>query len=185
MPDTFDVLRGFRFKVSIDSLQEFARDGESSYYDMGFMKISGLQADVGVYEWQQVTDPVTVYKLPDRIKFSDLVLERGVITERTSLWSWFNRIEDVLANTYMQGKLASFRSNLSITVFDKGYNFPRGSVQWRIFSAFPRSIKFGDFDANSSSVLIESLTLAHEGYRRVSVSPPMGDFPASGFPNLA
>ena len=81
MVEAADVLRGFRFIVSIPDLP--GSGGVEDTLNMGFMRISGLQADVGVYEWQEVTDPVTIHKLPDRIKFSDLVLERGVALQRT------------------------------------------------------------------------------------------------------
>ena len=68
MPYEADVLRDFRFSVSIPNLTSVGGEGT----DMGFMRISGLQLNVGVYEWQEVSDPVTVHKLPDRITFSDI-----------------------------------------------------------------------------------------------------------------
>lgn len=184
MVEATDVLRGFRFRVSIQNLP--GGDTETPHNDMGFMRVSGLQADVGVYEWQEVTDPVTVHKLPDRIKFSDLVLERGVAFRRTSLWQWFTQVEDALRLTFQSGtQPRGFRSDLTITVFDKGVYPGRGSLQWHVFSAFPKSIKFGDFDAQSSSVVIESLTLAHEGYRRVSVPDLSGDLNTGAFGTFA
>jgi phage tail-like protein len=170
MPYNADVLRGFRFTVSFDQFS--TDDAEAPQFDMGFMKISGLQADVGVYEWQEVTDPVTIHKLPDRIKFSDLILERGVASDRWSSWDWFLDVEIALADTFSPASSMNpypIRSDLTITAYDKGANdFIGWSAIWKVFSAFPRTVKFGEFDAQSSSVVIESLTLAHEGYRRLA-----------------
>lgn len=150
---TRDPLRGFRFRVSIPSIGR----------DLGFMRVSGLQADVGVYEWQEITDPVTIWKMPDRVKFSDLVLERGVTADRKGLWAWFEQTVKALE---IGDPNAIFRRQVSIYLYAKGA--PSGAytydVGWYVFSAFPKSIKFGDLDATQSAVQIESLTLANEGF---------------------
>jgi phage tail-like protein len=132
---------------------------------MGFMRISGLQADVGIYEWQEVSDPLTKHKFPDRINFSDVTFERGVTSNRYALWEWYTSV----TNSLYSGVPGDFRRTVTIYSFFKGV--PRSSLKglrvWEIYSAFPKVLKFGEFNATDSSVVIESLTLANEGYKVV------------------
>lgn len=155
---TYDPLLGFKFVVDI-----------ASTTSMGFQKISGLSLDVGILEIAEISDPITVTKVPDRISFSDVTLERGAIptTDYHYLWDWY--MEVVTALTH--GMAADFRRIVTITSASKGvsldFDTGEGTRTWKIFNAFPKSVKFGEFDATSSAVLIESLTLANEGYKLV------------------
>ena len=173
-----DVLRGFRFSVSVP---ELSKNGEPNT-DMGFMRISGLQLDISVYEWQEISDPITKHKLPDRISFSDLTLERGVTTNRNALWNWYEKV----LNAMYSGVPSDFRRTVTITAFGKGVRSSAETVKiWEVYNAFPKVLKFSDFNATSSDALIETLTLANEGYKTYTKSPPLGDFPSGGFSNLA
>lgn len=168
-----DVLRGFRFSVSIPGL---SNKGEENT-DMGFMRISGLQLDVGVYEWQEVSDPLTRHKIPDRITFADLTLERGATTNRNALWGWFEEV----TNALYSGVPSDFRRTVTITAFGKGIRSSMETVRvWELYKAFPKVLKFNDFNATESNALIETLTLANEGYKTYTKSPPQGDLPREG-----
>ena len=177
MPYEKDILRGFRFSVSIPRLSRYG----DTPTDLGFMRISGLQLSVGIYEWQEVSDPLTSYKLPDRISFSDITFERGVTTDREVLWSWYEEITGALYS----GTPDEFRRTVMVTAFGKGIRSSAETVKvWEIYNAFPKVLKFSDFDATSSDALIETLTLANEGYKTYTKSPPVGDFSAGGFAGL-
>lgn len=143
-----EPLRGFRFEVSVNSRKDVG---------LGFQRVSGLQAAVGVKEWQEISDPVTVWKIPDRIQFSDVVLERGATTDRNGLWNWYVAVVEAL----QVGIPSNFRSTVTIRCFEKGASSP--ARIWTIFRAFPKTIKFSELEATSSNTLIESLVLANEG----------------------
>jgi phage tail-like protein len=158
-----DPLRGFRFSVSI---AEFPGRGES--LDIGFTRVGELGADVGIFEYQEISDAVTVHKLPDRIKFTDLVLERGATTDRDGLWNWFVLVAESLG----RGDVApsDFRRTVTISLYDKGAaTSDEPAKRWIVFDAFPKGLRFSELGANDSTTLIETLTLAHEGFR---VVPP-------------
>jgi phage tail-like protein len=146
---SYDPLTGFKFKVIL-----------GTGADIGFMKVSGLDLEVGVFEWQEVSDPVTVWKLPDRIKFSDITLERGIAADDSTLWKWFEEVEEALNS----GSPANFRRTCTIQVFAKG-DGENPAREWEVYDAFPKNIKIGELDATSSNIYIESLVLAHEGFR--------------------
>jgi len=129
--------------------------------DLGFMRIRGLEATVGTYEWQEISDALTPRKLPDRIKFSDIVMERGVAPNRSAIWEWYYSV--VLA--LQSGVAYPFRSTVIIRSSLKGQAPDQAVAQWTVFDAYPKGLNFGEFSADSSVALIETLTLVHEGYK--------------------
>lgn len=131
------------------------------------MRVKGLEATVGTYEWQEVSDALTVRKLPDRIKFSDIVLERGVAPNRLAIWMWYEQVVSAL----QAGIAIPFRSDVTIQSMMKGQTADQSIAEWIIIDAYPKVISFGEFSADSSAVLIETLTLANEGYRFRLLSP--------------
>lgn len=152
MSDDQDPLLGFRFQVDFGA-------GAS---EMGFMKVSGLQVDIDEYAWEEISDTVTAFKLPGIVKFSDLSLERGAIRAVSPVWRWFREVEEALKT----GRPTSMRRTLTIRLQEKGMSDPEAyALEWQVFAAFPKTIKYGELDATSSAVFIESLTLANEGIR--------------------
>jgi len=156
---TYDPLLGFKFQVEIPGFGE-----------LGFQKVSGLSLDVGILEVTEISNPITVTKLPDRISFSDLTLERGAVDAANyrALWDWYESVVEALNKGYP----ADFRAKVIIRTAPKGVLLDstaggQGVKQWEVYNAFPKTVKFSDFDAMSSAVLIESLTLANEGYRLI------------------
>lgn len=154
---TYDPLMGFKFQVEVPG-----------FGPMAFQKVSGLSLDVGILEVTEISNPITVTKLPDRISFSDLTLERGATpdTNYAMLWQWYLDVVAALNNGYP----ASFRAQVNIRTAPKGILLDSNDPsirKWEVYNAFPKTVKFGDFDATSSAVLIESLTLANEGYRLI------------------
>jgi phage tail-like protein len=151
-----DPLRGFKFIVSIPNMLD-----EADPTNMGFMKVGSLEADIGVIEWQEISDPITVTKLPDRIKFKDVVLERGVGFRRSAMFNWFLFVKYALDS----GVPADFRRTVEITTVAKG-SAP-GRI-WRVYSAWPKTMTFAELDATQSVIQVESVTLANEGYELIS-----------------
>jgi len=160
--DIADPIRSFRFHVSIQGRSLGIGD-----FALGFQKVSGLGASVGVFEWSELTDFVTPWKLPDRMHFPDVTFSRGVTYEVQSLWNWLERVEEVLAMTSSR----PMRAPIEITAWAKGEN--SGPVaKWNVIAAWPKDIKFGDFDAETSSVQVLSMTVANEGVRFSYTGPP-------------
>lgn len=157
MPNKIDPLRGFKFRVNLG----FGKD-------LGFRKVSGLSADIGVYEQLEISDPATKVKLPELLSFEDVTLERGAAFDST-LTNWFMEVADCLT----KGTSYDFRRTVVIVSYGKGYGELPG-WGWKLFKAWPKSLKFADLDAESSSILIESVVLAHEGIM-VDASRVMSD----------
>lgn len=115
-----------------------------------FSEVSGLQAETEIEEYHEGGRNNYVHKLPKVTKFPNLVLKRG-ITDSTELWQWH---KDVI-----NGKIE--RRNFSLILFDlTGVNQRR----WDFTGAYPVKWVGADFKADSNTVAVETLELAHNGY---------------------
>jgi len=137
--NTNDPFGAFNFLVEIDGVTKAA-----------FMEVSGLGLEIDVIEYREGGDPsLGARKLPGRIRYSNIVLKRG-ITVDSSLWDWIKRVIDG----------AVLRANMTITLLD---DQRQAVVRWNIKRAWPAKWTGPALNAKSSEVAIESLEIAHEG----------------------
>ena len=131
---------------------------------IGFSRVSGLDAEIGVVEWNQLTDPATPIKFPRESTYGDITLERGLDLDK-ELWTWWNETSMLVRG----GALNLPRFTLLVTAFGKGALDNAGTIrcQWNVYAAWPRKVKWGDLDAQTSGMLVESLVLAHEGVQKL------------------
>ncbi len=136
-------IRGFRFTAYFQNL------GTSS-----FKSVTGFSADVETQEYREGGFGfLTKRKLPGLVSYDDITLEKGLYSNPL-LYNFFN--------DYLEGN--SFTPvNATITVYD---NAGTPTASWTVINAWPKSYKSGDLSAEDSSILIETLTLAHEGVKR-------------------
>ena len=141
-------LRGFRFTATFDNL------GTSS-----FKSVSGFSATVDSQDYREGGfGYLTRRKLPGLVSYDDITLEKGLYSNPL-LYNFFN--------DYLEGQ--NFNPvNAVITLYN---NAGTPTASWTVINAWPTSYRSGDLNAEDSSILIETLTLAHEGIKRdVTVS---------------
>ncbi len=143
-------LRGFRFTASFGDL------GTSS-----FRSVSGFSSNVDSSDYREGGfGHLTKRKLPGLVSYDDITLEKGLYSNPL-LYNFFN--------AYLEGN--KFEPvNATITLYN---NAGEPTASWSVINAWPMSYKSGDLNAEDSSILIESLTLAHEGIKR-DVTPAGG-----------
>jgi len=125
----------------------------------GFSRVSGLSGEVEIMEWRELTDPATPRKLPKELVFGDITFERGMTTEK-GLRDWWSETQGIIVN----GARTLERETVTVTAYDRNKSV---EATWEIYEAWPRVLKWGDLDANTSGMLIETLVLANEGVRRL------------------
>jgi phage tail-like protein len=142
-----DPYLSYRFVVQIDAL-----------FVGGFSEVGGLewQMEPETYEEGGVNDHVR--KLPARYDHPNLVLQRGM-TDLATLSRWTQRTADG----------AVTRMNGVILLLDETGGIGWG---WAFLDAFPVRWSGPDLSADSNSVAVETLELAHEGLRPVPGLPP-------------
>ena len=141
MPVKKDPYLGFRFLVEIQGL-----------IVGGFSEVSGLQAETEVEEIREGGVNDYVHKRPKITKYPNITLKRG-ITDCDALWSWH---QDVV-----NGKFE--RKTVYIILQDSEGN---EKWQWYFEHAYPVKWVGPDLKADSSTVAVETLELAHNGIKK-------------------
>lgn len=118
----------------------------------GFSEVSGIQAETEVEEVREGGVNDYVHKLPKVTKYPNVTFKRG-ITDSDVLWRWH---QDVVS-----GKIV--RMSIFVILRDL-----QGSEKWRwsFLDAYPIKWVGPDLKADSSAVAIESLELAHNGFKK-------------------
>lgn len=114
-----------------------------------FSEVSGLDVEIGVIEYRNGSEDITVRKLPGLRKFSNITLKRGVIGDAT-FWKWLAAV--------MNGQI--IRADGTITLLDEGRN---PVVRWRFRRGWPCKWTGPHLVAKSNEIAIETLEICHEG----------------------
>jgi len=137
-----DPYLNFRFLVEINGV-----------INGGFSEVSGLQAETEIEEIREGGVNDFVHKLPKITKYPNFTLKKG-ITDSEGLWKWH---QDVI-----NGKIE--RKSGSIMLMDS-----EGNVKWRwnFSEAYPVKWAGPDLKADSSTVAVETVEIAHNGIKKV------------------
>lgn len=133
---------GFHYKVGIALAGNDAGDAR-------FQSVSGLTVEYEYETFREGGENRFEHKLPVRTKYSDLVLKRGMLTN-SPLVDWM---------------LSAFRDrefkplDLEVILLDE-----RGQPlrAWKIAKAIPKKWSVSDLDAQSSSIVVESMECAYQ-----------------------
>ena len=138
---------GFRFKVIFPAL--FFLDGN----ECSFQDVSGINVNINTVDIQE-GGVHAVYKLPETIKYDNLVLKRGLL-RGSSLYLWMrNSFRDF-----------DFRPMDIIVNLEDEKGIP--AVTWMFRKVYPVSLKISEFKAMDNSLVIETLELAYNYFERV------------------
>jgi len=128
-----------RFYVEIGKIQEAV-----------FTEVSGLQVEMQVTDYEEGGQNNFVHRLPGRLKVSNVTLKRGLVRSNDFLkWCMAAALEKPMD-----------RRNVSIVLFDQAGKMV---IRWNFANAFPVKWVGPQFTADSTTLAIESVELAHEG----------------------
>lgn len=130
----------FRFQLQID--QSTAA---------GFHEVGGIRVEKETETVREGGVNTGEYKLPRGTTFSDVTLKRGYIDD--TLWTWHQQV--------VNGKFK--RKTCTIVLLDESGG---AAARWNLVRAFPTVWEGPTFNAHSSEIATEALTLAHEGINR-------------------
>ncbi len=135
-----DLYAACRFWVEIDQIVAAA-----------FSECGGLQVETEIFEWDEGGVNDYRHRLPGRLKYSNIVLKRGIAD--AELWGWYAQ--------QTQGVVR--RRNLSI--FLNGYD-DRPDLTWHIQYALPIKWIGPTLKAGATEVAVETVELVHRGFQR-------------------
>lgn len=113
-----------------------------------FTECTGLEVEFELMEYREGGENGFAHKLRGPIKYSNLVLKRGV-THEDALLKWFFQTQD-----------AGERPTVTVSLLGPGAQKVRS---WALESAFPVKWQGPSFNAGSSNVATETLEIAHRG----------------------
>jgi len=119
--------------------------------NVGFMEVSGLSIELDVVSYCEGSSPENSERLmPGLKKYSPIILKRGIINSDDDFYKWINTAQ---VNTIQ-------RRDVVISLLNESHE---PVVIWKLRNAFPSKLEYSTLNAHSSDVVIESLTLVHEG----------------------
>jgi phage tail-like protein len=140
--DRTDPFRAYNFLIEIDGITR-----------AGFRECSGLDTTQDPIDYREGNDKArTARKLPGLVKYSNIVLKRG-ITDDAELWEWRKKAID--------GKIE--RKNGSIVLLD---DTGETKLRWNFREGWPTKWTGPTFNATGNEVAIETLEIVHEGVEK-------------------
>ena len=154
---SFDPYRTFKFRV---------RFGDKVV--AAVTKVSALGRSVAPHELKEGGDLLAPRQNPGGVTYDDVVLERGLTLDPT-----FEEWANVVTQLHVDPKTKNFKRTVYIDVYDlKGNPADRSSrpvVTYKLNRCWmSKYVALPELDANSGGVGIQSVTLRHEGWERVS-----------------
>lgn len=156
---------GFHFEVRIlDSYEAVGTSlgmaGITPKVDGSFQEVSGISVEMGFEELYEGGENRFVYKLPKSIKYSNLQLKRGLVSSVSALGEWCKETFEIGFNQPVITK------HVLVNLLNEE-NHPL--MGWIFIGAYPVKWSVSNFNAENSSIVIESLELAYRRFEQVNI----------------
>ena len=175
-----DPVRNFRFLVDFLPTSDSATPKFAFDTQMGFTSVSGLTVSTEAIQYREGGYNTTVHQLPGQTSFSPITLSKGVMLGGSSQLDWMKRLFSVVSSGAKAGIGADFRCDLEIQVLShpnpaglpgesstlSGVNSttPHVAIRFRVYNAWITNLSYSNLDAGGNSLMVEEMTLVHEGW---------------------
>lgn len=136
---------GFHFKVTFEGLS-------TNVSDNSFQSVSGLSVDLETEEIAEGGENRFKHKIPVRSKFPNLVLKRGLLVN-SEVIKWCKK---ALENFEIKPV------DITVMLLDENHE---ALQTWNITRAYPVKWNVGDFNAEESKLVIETLELTYNYFK--------------------
>jgi phage tail-like protein len=151
-PHRFDPYRNFKFRVKWDGR-----------YIAGVSKVGALRRTTELVSHREGGDPSSSRKLPGKITYEPITLERGV-THDTEFEKWANKVWNYGAGLGTEVSLEDFRKDIIIDVFNEA---GQKVISYKVYRCWVSEYQaLPELDANGNAVAIQTLKLENEGWER-------------------
>jgi phage tail-like protein len=124
--------------------------------DFRFQEVSGLEMEMETETYTEGGQNRFTWQLPKRTRYSDLVLKRGMFMGSGIVLWCKNAFENFVFEP----------TNITVSLL----NDEHIPVQaWYVVNAIPKKWSISNFNAQESSVVIESITLGYQFFNVISV----------------
>lgn len=98
--------------------------------------------------------------------FAPITLSKGLAVGDDEMWNWMQELFAVIQGTGTGQPGNEFRHTVDVKVLD--HPVTKGPIPikawFKIYNAWPTALAFSDLDAGANAVIIQQMTLAHEGF---------------------
>ncbi len=185
-----DPIKNFRFHVRFIPLSDGQRQAPSNRtinqgLRAGFMSASGFSTQTDAISYREGGDNTTTRKLPGQSDFPPITLQRGTFDNMnnsrlgSAMFEWFSEIFFHHAGEFQGpggGDSNNFRCNLQIDVLDHPVTNGDPTIRLRLAvkRAWPTSFNISDLDAGGNAIMVEQISLVHEGITPIYADSPAG-----------
>jgi phage tail-like protein len=180
-----DPLRNFKFQVQIiadGALKNYSKD----LGKIGFSSMSGLSVTNDVLAYREGGMNTHTHKMVGMSDFSAVSFVRGIFAEGDQLWRWQQFIHSweggVPQGSTGINELGDYRCDIVVSVYDHpttniAYSYTGtdgvntadvkpGNVKlaMKLFNCWPGVFALGGLSAGDSGLLVQELTVHHEGF---------------------
>lgn len=183
-----DPLRDFKFTVNIVPIDEELRASTEGIGNLGFAVVTGLSVTNEMIPYREGGMNTHPHKMVGQSDFNPITFSRGVIEQQDQLWNWQKFIHSWSqgAAGESNGQTTDYRCDVTVTVYDhpntstigagnSGYAYTPSNLdgtskpgnarlKFTIYNAWPAGYALSDLNAGSSSIMIQQMTLNHEGF---------------------
>jgi hypothetical protein len=185
-----DPLRAFKFRVKFkvgDNVSTVFDSGVTSFSG-GFNGITGLTYSVSSIAYREGGYNSTVHNVPGMTSFLPVTFTRGVLFGNDSAMTWMRGLFAASAGegfNVNDSKSNGFRCNVTIQVMDhpnegSATNSPR--MNFYLHNAWISSLSYTDLNAGANELMMETMTLVHEGLSVGFVNSTGGAYQGSKIP---
>jgi phage tail-like protein len=134
---------GFHFKVEVLGLARALDD------DVRFTDVGGLSFELAAEEVPEGGENRFIQRYPQRAKYPDLVLKRGLL-KSSAIWDW---TRDCIENLDIQPR------NVDVKLLNEKHE---PLMTWHLIGAYPVKWAVSDLSASSNAYVVETLQLAYQ-----------------------
>ena len=131
-------------------------------YVLGASKVSAPKWTSELVETRSGGDVSSAYKMPGQIKFEAITIERG-ITHDMEFERWANKVWNIKNSFGAETSMSDFRKDFTLELYNEAGQL---AMSWNFFNCWVSEYGLGEFDANTSGVLIEMIKIENEGFVR-------------------
>ncbi|MBF0383842.1 MAG: phage tail protein [Magnetococcales bacterium] len=128
--------------------------------DASFQEVSGINAEFGMEEIAEGGENRFVHRLPQRVKYSNLVLKRGVVTKKSMLTAWV----DVTMSCNFTKIINP--QNLLVSLLNNQGN---PTLVWVFVNAYPIKWEVGNMSSKENTILTETLEFSYNYFEQINV----------------
>lgn len=174
-----DPIRNFKFVVTFTPTGTKDNSWGSKFGKLGFVSLSGLSVTTEAIAYREGGYNTNVHQIPGQTAFSPITLSKGIMLGNDVHALWMKRLFSVLTGRATTGVGANFRCDLDIQVLSHpnpaAFNGSAGtsvtdpynmhtSMRFKVYNAWITSLAYSNLDAGANTLMVEELTLVHEGF---------------------